>query len=259
MLKKAFDKAGAINAEELYLSVFSKHCVLIDLLLKYGFKKVAEKPCSDGIYEDVMLRSLKSLSGDVVQDYPLINPASGRKFILAIYPKWHTRLLPDSKLNNEPPDIVKDVSHTNSIHKIYLTRMSGTELLRRGDLLAIYRTSDCQGPAHYRSVITSVGVVEEVKNISSLSNLDALKEYCAPYSVFSESELETFWSTRRYPTFIRFMYNAALKKRLTRADLIDRNIIDASAYAGFMPLNDQQFNTILKLGGVDEGLIINPS
>jgi len=41
----------------------------------------------------------------------------------------------------ESPDIVKDVSHTNSIHKIYLTKMQGTEQLKRGDLLVIYRTS----------------------------------------------------------------------------------------------------------------------
>ena len=35
--------------------------------------------------------------------------------------------------------------------------------MNRGDLIVIYRTSDKLGPADYRSVVTSVCVVEEVK------------------------------------------------------------------------------------------------
>ena len=81
--------------------------------------------------------------------------------------------------------------------------------------------------------------------------------FCAPYSVFTDTELQGFWERRKYPTFIRFTYNAALKKRLTRGDLIDRRVIDPKAYAGFMQLNDQQLKTILELGGVDESLIID--
>ena len=86
-------------------------------------------------HRDEMVRSLRTISGDVVRDYPLINTAS-HKFLLSLYPQWHTRLLPDSKLLTESPDVVKDVLHTNSIHKVYLAGMKGIEHLRRGSIAA---------------------------------------------------------------------------------------------------------------------------
>ena len=96
-----------------------------------------------------------------------------------------------------------------------------------------------------------------MRDIATFSSFEEMMSFCAPYSVFTDIELQNFWRRRRYPTFIRFTYNAALKKRLTRGDLIDRHVIDPKAYAGFMPIDDQQLKTILDLGGVDESLIID--
>jgi len=258
LMKKAFDHAVARGVDELYVTVFPKHGALVDLFVKYGFNKVAVKPNGNSNVEDVLVRSLQSTQNDVVKDYPLIR-RTGRNFILAIYPYWHTRLLPDSRLCNESSAIVEDFSHTNSIHKVYLTKMNGTGLLRRGDVLAIYRTTDGNGPAHYRSVITSICVVEEVRDISSFQNSQDFLRYCEPYSIFNENEIKDFWNTRRYPTIIRFTYNAALQKRLTRGNLIESHVIDPNAYVGFMPLNNQQLNTILQLGGINARLIVDPA
>lgn len=255
LLKKVFDHATEHDVEEIYVTVFPKHAKLIELFARYGFRKVGAKTGPGGV-EDVMVRSLRTLSGDVTRDYPLID-MSARKFLLSLYPVWHTRLLPDSKLHTESPDIVKDVSHTNSIHKVYLTGMKGTEQLRRGDLLLIYRTGDGQGPAHYRAVATSICTVEEVRDISSFANADELLEYCAPYSVFTEQELRGFWTNRKYPTLIRFTYNAALKKRLTRAELIENNVIDANAYAGFATLTDAGFKVVVERGGIHASLVVH--
>ena len=52
-------------------------------------------------------------------------------------------------------------------------------------------------------------------------------------------------------------YNAALTKRVIRKDLIEKVGISQNAYAGFIELTDNQFEKILKLGGVDEYIIIN--
>jgi hypothetical protein len=135
--------------------------------------------------------------------------------------------------------------------------MKGTELLKTGDVLAIYRTSDGVGPAHYRSVVTSICVVEETRHIGTFKSLDDLLAYCAPYSVFTNDELKGFWTKRQYPNLIRFTYNAALGKRLTRGDLIDRGIINPAAYAGFMPLTENQFNELVQLGGIHASLIVD--
>lgn len=60
-----------------------------------------------------------------------------------------------------------------------------------------------------------------------------MAEECAPYSVFTGQELRGFWASHRYPTLIRFTYNAALKTRLTRADLIEHNVFDAGIARAF--------------------------
>lgn len=254
-MKKVFDHATEHDVDEIYVTVFPKHAKLVELFERYGFVKISQKVGPGGM-EDVMVRSLRRMAGDVVQDYPLIN-SDGRKFMLAIYPEWHTRLLPDSKLTNEPPSIVTDVSHTNSIHKVYLTAMRGTERLRRGDLLAIYRTGDKTAPARFRSVVTSICTVEEVRDIANFVSVDELLKYCAPYSVFTDDELRRFWSNRKYPNLIRFTYNAALKKRLTRGDLIDHGVIDENAYAGFASLTDEGFKVIVERGGINASLVVN--
>ncbi|EKM0809756.1 TPA: hypothetical protein MAA73_005201, partial [Klebsiella pneumoniae] len=115
-------------------------------------------------------------------NYPLVK-LQGRNYLLSIYPAWHTRLFPESKLHNESAGIIADISHTNSIEKVYLTKMHGVASLKPGDNLLIYRTSDGQGPARFRSVATSVCVVQEIKDIHDFLTYEEFKNYCEPYSV----------------------------------------------------------------------------
>lgn len=77
LLKKVFDHATEHDVAEIYVTVFPKHAKLIELFARYGFTKVATKTGPGGV-EDVIVRSLRALSGDVTRDYPLIN-MSGRK------------------------------------------------------------------------------------------------------------------------------------------------------------------------------------
>lgn len=52
-------------------------------------------------------------------------------------------------------------------------------------------------------------------------------------------------------------YNAALTTRVIRKDLIEKVGISRDAYAGFIELTDNQFEEILKLGNVDEYIVVN--
>ena len=46
--------------------------------------------------------SADHLTGDLLSDYPYINNRNNEnKYLLSIYPTFHTRLFPDSKLVNE--------------------------------------------------------------------------------------------------------------------------------------------------------------
>lgn len=262
-IKKIFDYAITFGFNDIYITVFPEHAPLITLFDRYGFRMEAEKVTANGT-ELVLTRRL-NLKYDGVENtnknYPLVNfrgddTYQPRIYLLSLYPKWHTRLLPDSILRNEDASIVQDVSPTNSIHKVYLTAMKRINGLKRGDILLIYRTGDNVGPAHYRALVSSVCVVEEYRHINSFESCDEFERYCAPYSVFSQGELQQFWLGRRYPYVFKFSYNIALPKRVIRKDLLEQVGLNGKAYFGFMPLTPQQAQHILRLGQVNENFVI---
>lgn len=255
-LKKVFDYATIENAEEIYVTVFSKHSALINLFRKYGFVNYGTKQTANGI-EEVLLKVIAPTCNDICMDYPLIKIPDTGKYLLSIYPAFHSRLFPDSLLNSENYDVIQDVSHTNSIHKIYICYMD-VSALNPGDNIIIYRTSDGQGAAYYRSVATSVAVVEEMKTKTDFADLDDYLLYCKDYSVFNTEELSSYYKASK-PNFfvIKMTYNAAFDKRLTRGKLLDEVGLDPNAYFGFLKLTDSQFKQILNLGGVSESIIID--
>jgi RimJ/RimL family protein N-acetyltransferase len=254
-VKKAFDYAVEKGIKKLYVTVFPEHSGLINLLNTYGFNKVAEKKTKNGS-EDVLLKEIGKINNDVANDYPIIS-LSGGKYLLGIYPEYHTRLFPDSILNNENTSILDDVSYTNSIKKIYICKMARVSYLNRGDALVIYRTGDGQGPAWYRAVATSLCMVEEVKTKTDFSSLSDFLEYCSSRSVFSENELIDFYTTWKHIYVIKMTYNAALKNRIIRKRLIEDVGLNERDYWGIMELNSDQFRQIAQLGDVDDSIIIN--
>lgn len=255
-LKKVFDHAYSITAASIYVTVFEKHEYLISLFRRYGFFIHGKKPTSNGV-ELVMLRTLNWQEGSLLDNYPLIKIGGTKKYLLSIYPKFHTRMLPDSILNNESHDIVQDISHTNSIHKIYICSMEKVSGMNAGDCIIVYRTSDKLGPARYRSVATSVCVVEEYRSIFSFASLDEFKTYCAAYSIFSDEELCEIFRDKKYCHVLRFSYNAALSRRLTRGNLIDMVGLNENVYWGVLQLTEPQFSCILRLGGVNASLVVD--
>ena len=254
-IKKAFDYAIAKEIKKLYVTVFSEHQGLIQLFARYGFNKVADKKSKNGV-ENVLLKEIGNVSGDVDHDYPIVS-LSNKQYLLGIYPEYHTRLFPDSILHNENSDIVDDVSHTNSIEKIYICKMARVQSLKRGDALVIYRTGDGKGPAWYRAVATSLCMVEEMKTKSEFKTLASFLSYCLSRSVFTEEELTQFYNTWNHMYVIKMTYNAALKNRIIRKRLIEEIGLSESDYWGFMELNSRQCNDIAKMGDVDDSLILN--
>ncbi|MDG6880970.1 Uncharacterised protein [Phocoenobacter uteri] len=255
-IKKVFDVAITLGFDEIYVTLFSKHQKLLETFEKYGFIRKAQKETSNGV-ELVLIKNISFITDNILKDYPNI-PRKSNRYILSLYPDWHSRLLPDSILKTEnPKQLIQDLSHTNSIHKIYLTRMSGTEMLSKGDTLVIYRTAEQGKAAEYSSVATSICVVEEVRNIDSFSSLNDFLKYTSSYSIFTNYELERFYKSKKYPVIIKFTYNIALKKRIIRKKLIEEVGLNRNSYWGFLKINENQFNKILKLGEVNESFIIN--
>ena len=252
-MKKIFDYSIGYDFREIYVTVFPKHEALINLFLRYGFVLVGTKSTHNGI-ENVYLRIMNNIRGDVKMDYPYVKKSSNT-YLLAIYPKFHSVLFPDSLLNSETFDVLSDVSHTNSIHKVYVCFMD-VSVLSRGDNIIIYRTSDNKGPAEYRSVATSICVVEEVKSKNDFKNAQDFVKYCSKYSVFDEKDL-TSWFRRSQVFTIRMTYNVALEKRINRGKLISDVGFERNQYWGFFGVSSFQFNRLIKMGMTNESAFIN--
>lgn len=253
-IKKALDYAIDGNVDLCYVTIFEKHQALVQLFEKYGFVRHGHKP-TNGDKEIVLIKNLKVLTNDILADYPLINTINKQKFILAIYPQYHSVMFPDSILNNESVDILEDVTITNSIHKTYVTRMA-VNRANPGDIFVMYRTKTEGQSAEYTSVVTSICVVEEVKAQEEFANFNEFFNYATKYSIFDRNDLFK-WYNLGGCFAVKMTYNAALSKRLIRKKLVEEIGLRRNIYWGFIPISDAQFSRILEEGGVSESIIID--
>lgn len=255
VIKKIFDTALDRGATGIYVTVFEVHESLINLFARYGFEQVAKKTTKNGV-ELVLSRSLTEHSPDMLKSYPFIRLADGNQWLLAVYPEFHSRFLPDSILNNEPKDIVQDVSYTNTIHKIYIAKLPLTRM-KKGDAVIMYRTSDNKGPAFYRSVATSICVVEETRRRKDFASIDDFLAYTKPHSVFTEDELRDMYVSWGRLYTVKMTYNVAFNKRITRGNLMELADVPEQPRWDLKPLSEAVFLKIIELGKVNEGIVVD--
>lgn len=252
-VKIIMDNAISENVDLCYVTIFPKHETLIKLIQKFGFEEYGEKGDVSNP-EKVFVKDMKKITGDVNKDYPMIRKNGADKYLLSIYPKYHSVMFPDSILTTENKKILTDISHTNSIHKIYVCTM-GVDVLKYGDIVVLYRTAEEGKSAEYSAVATSVCMVEEVKLQSEFKNFDDFFEYANQYSVFDRNDLY-YWYRRGGCKVIKMTYNVALKKRIVRHDLIEKIGMDRNEYWGFMKITDEQFERIIHQGAVNSQIFI---
>ena len=248
-IKIIMDYAISELMDVCYVTIFEKHEHLIRLVEKYGFDFYGIKE-KNGKRENVYVKDMRKWYNDLDKDYPRINLEGKRKYMLSIYPAYHSIMFPDSILTTENKNIIKDVSYTNSIYKIYVCSMKDVDTLKQGDILVLYRTADFGKSAEYSSVATSVCVVESVKKQNEFNSFEEFYEYACKYSVFEKADLKK-WYDKGSCVAIKMTYNMALKKRIVRHDLIEDIGIDRDAYWGFLRLSDEQFWGIVENGKIN--------
>lgn len=258
-MKKIMDRAIAEDVDEVYVTIFptEKLMYLIRLFERFGFKHVADKPHSGDSSEWVLVKDMRTVTGDIMKDYPRMRTAGRRKWMLAIKPEFHTQLFPDSILNNESYDMVKDITPTNGIYKVYISWNPDCAQMKKGEQVVVYRTSDGQGSAKYRSVVTSVCTVYDVKKWSDFGNDEEEYIKYTRYSVFTEPQLRQWFKMYPNMVVIKMLYNVAFTKRVIRQDLMEQVGIDGQQRWSLVELTDAQFKKIMDLGKADERYIID--
>lgn len=175
LLKQVLWWAQRSRYEAVYLTTYSKHEGLINLLKYYGFKQTGATPNGEIRLEKALaLGPLPACRSDGVFDadrlwYPRYHdsPSIG-KFIVPIRGAYHAALFPEAAtlLQGElfPPSRVPG----NTIRKVYLSR-ARISRLTPGAILVFYLSKDFR----YRSsqCVTTVGVVERVEVVRSFEEL----------------------------------------------------------------------------------------
>lgn len=256
-MKEIMDHAIMSNVDEIYVTIFPKQelMFLIGKFENFGFVHVADKPHGNLGNEWVLVKNMNTTFGDVEKDYPMVK-VSNNKYLLAIHPNYHTKLFPDSILNNESYDLIQDITPTNSIYKIYICWIKDAASLKRGDNVVIYRMGDGQGPAYYRAVATSICTVLEVKMYMDFNDLDTFLKY-TQYSVFTDLERRKWYLYKNNFIIIKMLYNVAFSRRIIRKELLEQVGISSDAYWGFCLLNDTQFKKIITLGNANERYFVD--
>ena len=253
-IKVIMDYALNENVDLCYVTIYEKDRTqpLIELVERFGFKKYGIKGSKEN-HELVLVKNMRKVTGNICEDYPVIGIDGRRKFMLSIYPKYHSIMLPDSILTTENKSIIKDISYTNSIHKIYVCSMSGVENLRYGDVLVLYRTAESGRKAEYSAVATSICIVEDVKEQGDFLSFEEFYKYASQYSVFDKDDL-LYWYRKGGLKAIKFTYNVALNKRVVRHDLIEKIGLSRDIYWGFFELTDDEFLKIADAGKVSQSI-----
>jgi hypothetical protein len=255
-LKIVFDNALRHRVDEIYVTAFrrtSEQDRLIQMLEDWGFHLHGTK----NAFEQVYVRDFRpSVDADDPQrTFPYIL-ASARKFVVPIWPKYHTELLPDSILKTESPiNFLQSKPNRNALRKVYISRSIERDL-HAGDIIVFYRTSS-GGPAWYTSVATTIGVVQEV--IDRIPDLNTFIAICRKRSVFSDKELKEWWDYRRgnRPFVVNFLFVYSLPKRPNLKQLDEIGMVKANNVPrGFAPITDESFEKLLKVSNADPRFIV---
>lgn len=235
-----------------YVTLFPKQTALINLFEKFGFRKWGTKNNGELVY----YKNLEVFN-DIYRDFPRLSlQYPTKKYLLSIFPRYHTKMFPESQLRTERHHYVEDLSVTNSSEKIYISAARQVPEMRPGDHIVIYRTAEEGIPAEFSSVASTICTVSEVKQITDFENFDNFLEYCGRGTIFSQEELQKFWQDQ-YPRYIiKMLYNVSLNKRIIRRDLRDSVGINAQRWT-CVELSDNQFRDILEMGKINESFIIN--
>jgi len=196
LLKAAFEHARADRVAGLFVTVFAKHEGLVTLLEDFGFNTVAGVLTPLG--EQVMAKPLRTPE-DVAdrlarEDWPPLPGATvdaqaaegafeahvrfgppflafdgANPFLIPIEPRWHRLLFPDAEPVEDdalfPAIDAVTQPFGNALRKAYLCN-SSTRLLRPGDPLLFYRSSD-ERAVHVAGICESTLVSQDPAQIAA--------------------------------------------------------------------------------------------
>lgn len=253
-LKTIFDNANQYRVDEIYVTIFKRRPEqeqLIEMLEEWGFVYHGIKTTKNGD-ESVYVRPFgKTLPINIANPkltYPFFSRDTD-KYIIKIEPVYHTELFPDSiNTREDKAKYTENEPHRNRISKVYISH-SFDRYLKSGDIILIYRMGEEGTIKKYSSTITTICIVENVKN-----NFNSFEEFfnaCNRRTMISKEDLLTKWwnkNPKNRPFVINFLYAHSLPTpKPTLNDLNNLGIIPdiLNMPRGFIKITNEQFNSLV--------------
>ncbi|HAE42425.1 MAG TPA: hypothetical protein DCG34_05825 [Clostridiales bacterium] len=245
--------------KEIYVTVFEKHEILIELLEKFGFEMAGYNENGECVY----LKSRENIDySDPYKSFPFINPEFEKAGYLLVNDVYHDTLFPYSELAHTFQEQVA-LQVSNGISKIYVGAQYTRPHYQVGEPLFIYRihTKEDGQSKRYKSCLTSYGVVTDVimvkTNNRALMTFEELCERIGNKSVFDERELRTKYDNDKHMVVIELLYYGyfGAGHNINNAWLSDNGYFDGR-YPALIMVSPDQFKGILEEGDVDVSNVI---
>ena len=252
LLKISADLTIQEGCDEIYLTHFTEeNDRLIELITEYGFVKAGDNSRGEEIFIRKLIPGPEDIQGLFPADifkrfYPsFYDGPQVRKWIVPIYPEYHNRLFTDygkrqTLLFEHAGEFVIE---GNTIRKAYLSH-SRIKQLKEGDLVLFYRSKDDKS-------LTSLGVIEEVR--TGLTDPSEIIRVVGKRTVYTRDEIE---ASDKPLMVILFRHLFHLENPLQLGTLLASGIINGPPQS-IMQINDEHYNVIKNLGGIDGRFTVN--
>jgi hypothetical protein len=242
--------------DQVYVTVFEKHAVLVGMLERFGFRRAGTNPRG----ELVMVKDRQRLDySDGFASFPFVRPDFDEAYVLPINDVYHDRLFPYSELAGQPASSAL-ISAGNGVSKVYLANPGGDFAISAGNPIVVYRIFTGEGPKTFKSAATSFCLVTGVRRFRrggrNLQSIDDLLAFVRNRSVFTEDEIRDWYEHSPNLTVVEMLYLGyfGAGKNVTHRTLADAGLFPAYPYS--IRYSPAQFRQVLRLGRFDGNSLI---
>ncbi len=246
------------QVEEIYVTVFEKHEVLINLFEKFGFCCIGKNDRGESVY----LKSRKNIDyTDAYKAFPFLEPNFNKAGVIPIIETFHDRLFPYSELMGNNKEI-EEITAGNGITKIYIGTPWSMMHYEVGEPVGIYRKYEGSTGATYKSVITSFATITKIVKIKGSNSCNVtINDYiklAGNKTVFSNEELIDIYNNNRNVVMIEMVYNGFFGRghNVNHKTLSINGLFPAHPYK--IDYSKKEFIRILEMGDTNvQNVIIN--
>lgn len=243
-------------AKEIYVTVFEKHELLINLFVTFGFKNVGKNSRGEFIF----LKSRDEIDYSTPKkSFPFIDPNTRKAGLIPINDYFHDRLFPYSEIQGNN-DEIEEITAGNGVSKIFIASPYSDMHYVENEPVLVYRIFTGVGKKTYKSVVTSyctVSKVEVVKTYNKTSySLEDFLKLTGNKTVFSIDELTALYKEKKNLVILELVYNGYFGKgnNINHKTLTENNFFETYPYS--IEYSKEDFKKILAMGNVQVNNVI---